>query len=125
MKRRRFGLRVIVTVLAALAASISIAQAPRESEKPPVTTDVPPPRDETPPPVAEICADQNASRAVIDRIHSRLYRLTCSSASWFDGLFGNTRYDEDYRATNGSLTAGTLWSERKSWQEVLRFRAKV
>jgi hypothetical protein len=73
----------------------------------------------------EICTDQNDSRAVIDRIHSSLYKLTCSSASWFDGLFGNSRYDEDYRATHGSLTTGAQWSQRQAWQEVLRFQLRM
>jgi hypothetical protein len=94
------------------------------SESTDVPAPIPAPEGE-PPTAREICEDEPDSRAVIDRIRSRLFKLTCSSASWFDGLFGDTRYDEEYRSTYGSVTTGALWSERKSWQEVLRFRAKV
>jgi hypothetical protein len=63
--------------------------------------------------------------AWIDRLHSGLYRMTCTSASWFDGLFGNRRYDEEYRATHGSVTMGTLYSERDSFEPLLRFKARL
>lgn len=100
-------------------------QPTSQPANPPESTDVPEPKEEERPKAREICVDQNYSRAVIDRLHSSLYKLTCSTASWFDGLFGDTRYDEEYRQTYGSATVGALWSQRKSFQEVARFRAKL
>jgi hypothetical protein len=54
-----------------------------------------------------------------------LFRFTCSTATWFDGLFGNRRYDDEYRETHGSLTAGVRWSERDSFDQLLRFRVRL
>src|SRR5690242_9442871 len=93
-RRRSRGFLTIVVVPATLAASIVCAQTPQEqiqtTELSPETTDIPAPAAEEKPPTArEICTDETSGDAVIDRIRSRLYRLTCSSASWFDGLFGN------------------------------------
>lgn len=73
----------------------------------------------------QTCDDGNDGGAMIDRIRSRLFRWTCSSASWFDGLFGDERYEEEYRATHGTLTTGTVWSQREQWQELIRFRARL
>src|SRR4051794_15712630 len=74
---------------------------------------------------SEICAVDDSSHALIDRLHDNLFKLTCSSVTWFDGLFGNRRYEQEYRGTNGSLTMGSLWSQRDSFDKVLRFKLHV
>jgi len=74
---------------------------------------------------SEVCKPDESGGALIDRVHSGLFKLTCSSVSWFDGLFGDRRYDQEYRGTNGSLTVGSLWSQRNNFDRVLRFRAHV
>jgi hypothetical protein len=61
----------------------------------------------------------------IDWIRDGLFRLTCGSVSWLDGLFGNRSYESEYRQTNGVVTMGGLWSQRDEWDKVLRFRARV
>ena len=76
-------------------------------------------------PPAEICRTDESSDALIDRVHAGLYRITCSSISWFDGLFGERRFTQEYRSTNGSLTVGSLWSQRRGFDKVLRFKAHV
>ncbi len=125
-RRRRCGFPASIMVLATMAPWLAMAQIPPTSEVPSENTDVPVSTAETEPPTAKlVCTDEASGDAIIDKIRSRLYKLTCSSASWFDGLFGNSRYDEEYRSTYGSLTTGALWSERKSWQEIVRFRAKL
>jgi hypothetical protein len=138
-RRHSRGIRTSLLLLAAWVASGALAQTPPEAaaipsadapvdppqETAPPDTDVPQPEETERPKGREICVDENYSRAVIDRLHSSLYKLTCSTASWFDGLFGDARYDEEYRSTYGSATVGALWSQRKSWEEVLRFRAKL
>jgi hypothetical protein len=45
-------------------------------------------------------------------MQAALYRSMCSTAVWFDGFFGSTRFDDEYQATHGSLAVGTLWDER-------------
>lgn len=72
-----------------------------------------------------VCPPDGEIVAWIDRLHSNLFRLTCSTASWFDGLFGDRRYDQEYRATNGKLTVGSLWSERDGFNKILRFHARL
>ncbi len=74
---------------------------------------------------ATSCDPHYAKGTLVDRLHSRLYRITCSSASWFDGLFSNKRYQEDYRATYGNLYAGSTWSQQGDFDKVLRFQARL
>jgi len=71
------------------------------------------------------CANDDKRPGWIDRVQYRLYRLTCSSASWFDGLFGNRRFDQEYRQSHGFATLGTRWSERDGVDPVARFRARM
>jgi hypothetical protein len=51
-----------------------------------------------------------------------LYRATCLTAARFDGLFGNERFDEQYQATYGRISAGVMASERDHLEGVTRFR---
>lgn len=63
--------------------------------------------------------------AWLDRLHKNLFRFTCSSATWFDGLFGNRRYDEEYRATHGSVLVGVRWDERDRFDQLFRFKVRL
>jgi hypothetical protein len=79
------------------------------------------------PPVEEksrddLCRSEESDDKLIDHIHGELYKLTCSSASWFDGLFGHRRYEQDYRKSNGIVTTGALWSQREGFDKLLRFK---
>jgi hypothetical protein len=58
-------------------------------------------------------------------LHAGLYRFACSSVSWFDGLFGSRPFENEYRNTNGLVTAGGKWSQRDSFDKTLRFRVRV
>lgn len=71
------------------------------------------------------CKDEIELTAWIDKLHSRLYRLTCSSSSWFDGLFGDGRYDDEYRQTHGSVIVGGRWSQYDDFSKTLKFKARV
>jgi hypothetical protein len=82
----------------------------------------PPPSE---PPKIKVCEDQEDLRAWIDKLHSSLYRFSCSSVSWFDGLFGSRQFDDEYRATHGTVTAGGLWSEHDGFDKTLRFRIRL
>lgn len=70
------------------------------------------------------CESNVELEAWIDRLQSGLHRITCSSAWWFDGLFGNRRYDEEYRATHGTAYVGEAWSQRDGFDSILRFKAR-
>jgi hypothetical protein len=82
----------------------------------------PPPSE---PPKVSPCEDQAELRKWIDKLHSNLYRFSCSSVSWFDGLFGSRPFDDEYRATHGLVTAGGQWSRHDGFDPTLRFRARV
>ena len=73
----------------------------------------------------EHCSDKPQGPAWIDRMQAALYRSTCSTAVWFDGFFGSARFDDEYQATHGSVSVGTLWDERDHWDPSLRFRVQM
>ena len=73
----------------------------------------------------ELCRDKPQGPAWIDRMQSALYRSMCSTAAWFDGFFGNARFDDEYQATHGSLAVGALWDESDHWDPSVRFRVHV
>jgi hypothetical protein len=78
-----------------------------------------------PPDPTELCEDKPGGLTWLDRMQSGLYRTVCLTAARFDGFFGNARFDDEYEATHGSLSVGTLWDERDHWDPSVRFRAHV
>jgi len=88
-------------------------------------TTVPEPPEPPKPTTDEICGPMKEDTPWIDWVRDGLFRLTCGSVSWLDGLFGNRSYDSEYRKTNGVATVGGLWSQRDQFDKVLRFRARV
>jgi hypothetical protein len=74
---------------------------------------------------SELCRDKPQGPAWIDRMQGALYRSMCFTAVWFDGFFGNARFDDEYQATHGSLAVGALWDERDHWDPSVRFRVQM
>lgn len=74
---------------------------------------------------AEVCQDKPQGPAWIDRMHGALYKSMCYTTVWFDGFFGNARFDDEYQATHGSLATGVLWDERDQWDPSVRFRVQM
>ncbi|HET7203615.1 MAG TPA: hypothetical protein VFI92_09630 [Steroidobacteraceae bacterium] len=72
-----------------------------------------------------LCGDKPVGLAWIDRMQLGLYRRMCLTSASFDGFFGNARFDDEYEATHGSLSAGTLWDERDNWDPSVRFRVHL
>lgn len=72
-----------------------------------------------------LCEDKPGGLAWIDRVQAGLYRTMCLSAARLDGFFGNTRFDDEYEATYGSLAVGARWDERDHWDPSVRFRLHV
>jgi hypothetical protein len=75
--------------------------------------------------LTELCGDKPGGLAWIDRMQAGLYRRMCLTAAGFDGFFGNARFDDEYEATYGSLSVGTLWDERDQLDPTLRFRVNM
>ncbi len=64
------------------------------------------------------------SRAWVDRVQRGLYRAVCASSRWFDGLFGDTRFDEEYNRTHGRLMVGVNWDDHEGLSDEIRFHAE-
>ncbi len=60
----------------------------------------------------------------LDRAQNQVYRTACNSAAWFDGFFGDKRYDAATRETYGRLGVSALWDERDGWDQKIRLRAR-
>lgn len=74
---------------------------------------------------AELCEDKPAEQGWLSHMRAGIYRTLCSSAAWFDGFFGNARFDDEYQAVHGSVTVGAAWDERDDLDPSVRFRARV
>jgi hypothetical protein len=78
------------------------------------------------PSAMEVCAQtQRPDESMLERVRRNLTLTACASSAWLDSLFGDQiRYDE-YRATNGSVSAGALWSRYDGFDPRLRFRVRL
>lgn len=72
-------------------------------------------------PCAEPGSDTNAW---IDRMQRGVYSTVCGAALWFDGLFGNPRYDQDSDGTFGRLGLFETYDRRDGLDTRLRFRGR-
>lgn len=63
--------------------------------------------------------------AFIDKMQRGVYLSVCSTALWFDGLFGTRRFDQDSDATFGRIGVYELWDDRDSFDTRLRLRARL
>ncbi len=62
--------------------------------------------------------------AVIDQMQRGVYLSICSTALWFDGLFGTRRFDQDSDATFGRVGLYEVWDDRSGFDTRLRLRAR-
>lgn len=59
----------------------------------------------------------------LDRSRAGLYRTVCGTAAWFDGFFGDSRYDEKTGDTYGRISLGGFYDRRDDFDERIRLRA--
>jgi hypothetical protein len=60
----------------------------------------------------------------IDKVQRGVYSSVCGTALWFDGLFGNPRFDQDSRETFGRLGAFERYDRRDQLDTRLLLRAR-
>ncbi|KAA3632556.1 MAG: hypothetical protein DWQ08_03340, partial [Proteobacteria bacterium] len=60
----------------------------------------------------------------LDRSQKQVYETVCGTAAWFDGFFGDRRYDGASANTFGRMGLSGFWDERDGFDPKLRFRAK-
>ena len=65
------------------------------------------------------------ANAWIDRMQRGVYTGVCGTALWFDGLFGNPRYDQDSDETFGRIGFFETYDRRDRFDTRLRLRARV
>lgn len=56
-----------------------------------------------------VAADPNEPR--LDQFRREVFETVCEAAQWFDGFFGNQRFDEEARRTHGRVGALLLYDE--------------
>jgi len=61
----------------------------------------------------------------IDLLQQGVYFGVCGTAAWFDGLFGNPRYEQDSNETFGRIGLYESWDDRDSFDTRLRLRARL
>lgn len=94
------------------------ALAARADDGPPLEADGPMPEEVT-------CREPGSDgTAWIDRVQRGVYTGVCGSARWFDGLFGNARYDQDSDETFGRLGLFEQYDRRDQLDTKLRLRAR-
>jgi len=92
-------------------------------------------RDETGPPlVADAALPEDTditcvnpgsdADAWIDKVEKGVYSGVCGTALWFDGLFGNLRYDQETDETFGRLGVFEKYDDRDGFDTKVRLRAR-
>ncbi|MDQ1304049.1 MAG: hypothetical protein QG595_2032 [Pseudomonadota bacterium] len=61
----------------------------------------------------------------IDSVQRGVYTGVCGAAVWFDGLFGNPRYDQDSNDTFGRIGLYETLDRRDNLDTRLKFRARL
>jgi hypothetical protein len=83
-----------------------------------------------PEPPAELpavqCAESGTDEdAWIDSVQRGVYSGVCGAAVWFDGLFGNPRYEQDSNDTFGRVGLFETLDRRDNLDTRLKFRARL
>lgn len=73
-------------------------------------------------PCTELVSDAGAW---IDSVQRGIYSGVCGTAVWFDGLFGNPRYDQDSNNTFGRIGLFETLDRRDNLDTRLKFRARL
>jgi hypothetical protein len=67
--------------------------------------------------------DQFDTVGVLDGTQEWVYETTCRTAAWFDGFFGNRRFDGRSGQTYGRVGLSGFWDQRDGFDPKFRFRA--
>lgn len=71
------------------------------------------------------CRPEGKGTEWLDIVQLGIFRTVCSSARWFDGFFGDARFDAEAEETRGYLGVDTIYDEHDSLEAKVRFRAEV
>jgi hypothetical protein len=86
----------------------------------------PAPASDAPSETEAACRDYySGGAALLDKMQRGVYVSVCSTARWFDGLFGTRRYDQDSDQTFGRIGLYEVWDDRDGFDTKLRMRVRV
>jgi hypothetical protein len=106
-----------------LELTLLLAQPCLAAESADSTAGPPTPPAEAP---TEPCAESGAvADAWIDDVQRGVYSGVCGAAAWFDGLFGNPRYDQDSNDTFGRVGVFETLDRRDNLDTRLKLRARL
>jgi hypothetical protein len=105
-----------------LGLSLLMARPCLAAEADPVAGPPPPPAEAPDTPCAKPGAEADAW---IDDVQRGVYSGVCGAASWFDGMFGNPRYDQDSNDTYGRVGLFETLDRRDNLDTRLKFRARL
>ncbi len=92
----------------ALLLPLCLAANDQPGEEPTPSPEAPAPEEAE----LEPCTAKPPSRDVwLDTFRTGLHRSACRTGRWFDGFFGDERYDSELEQNYGRLTAGVAWDE--------------
>ena len=118
-----FTLAVLFLVLPMDAEEPTIAQEPVAAEEPMAAEEpqpVDPKEDQVDP-----CHPDGESGAWIDIVQRGIFRSVCASARWFDGFFGDARFDQEAERAWGRLSIDAIHDEAEGLEGKVRFKAEV
>lgn len=116
---------ITLSLLAALVGPLFVEAARAEPDEQPVNEVGPPLAADQPLPEAEPCTEPGSSqKALVDRVQRGIYTTVCGAAMWFDGLFGNLRYEQDTDETFGRIGLFETYDRRDRFDTRLRLRAR-
>ncbi|MCC5793841.1 MAG: hypothetical protein JJT85_03795 [Chromatiales bacterium] len=75
-------------------------------------------------PCIEPC-DKEDPDELIDRIQEAVYMSVSNAADWFDGLFGNPRFEQDRDDTFGRVNIFQTWDDRDNFDTRLGLRVRL
>lgn len=61
----------------------------------------------------------------LDKSQTVVYQTICGSVAWFDGFFGDRRFDEQSPETFGRIGLSAFWDERDHFDTKFRLRARL
>ena len=61
----------------------------------------------------------------LDKSQVQVYQTVCGTVAWFDGFFGNRRYDAASKETNGRISVSGFWDQYEGFDPRFRFRVKL
>jgi hypothetical protein len=61
----------------------------------------------------------------LDKSQTMVYQTICGSVAWFDGFFGDRRFDQQSGSTFGRVGLSGFWDERDGFDTKFRLRARL